>query len=43
MSTAVEVRSTPEQYLALEPLRREFKSEYIDGGIRPMSGREKPA
>ena len=37
MSTAVEVRYTPEQYLALER-KAEFKSEYIDGGIHPMPG-----
>lgn len=37
MSTAVEVRYTPGQYLALER-KAEFKSEYIDGEIRPMSG-----
>jgi Uma2 family endonuclease len=37
MSTAVGVRYTPEQYLALER-RAEFKSEYIDGEIRPMPG-----
>src|SRR4051794_9725884 len=37
MSTAVEVRYTPEQYLALER-KAEFKSEYIDEGIYPMPG-----
>ncbi len=37
MSTAVEVRYTPEQYLALER-KAEFKSEYIDGEIHPMPG-----
>ena len=41
MSTAVEVRYTPEQYLALER-KAEFKSEYIDGGIYPMSGARSP-
>jgi Uma2 family endonuclease len=37
MSTAVVARYTPEQYLALER-KAEFRSEYIDGGIHPMSG-----
>jgi Uma2 family endonuclease len=41
MSTAVEVRYTPEQYLALER-KAEFRSEYIDGGIYPMSGARSP-
>ena len=41
MSTAVEVRYTPEQYLALER-KAEFKSEYIDGGIYPMPGASGP-
>ncbi len=41
MSTAVEVRYTPEQYLALER-KAEFKSEYIDGEIHPMSGARSP-
>jgi Uma2 family endonuclease len=36
-STAVSVRHTPEQYLALERAAA-FKSEYIDGVIYPMSG-----
>lgn len=37
MPTAVGARITPEQYLALERTA-EFKSEYIDGEIRPMPG-----
>ncbi|HEY2159194.1 MAG TPA: Uma2 family endonuclease, partial [Isosphaeraceae bacterium] len=37
MPTAVEVRYTPEQYLALER-KAEFKSEYVDREIHPMPG-----
>ncbi len=36
MSTAVEVRYTPEQYIALERPALE-RSEYFDGCIRPMA------
>jgi Uma2 family endonuclease len=36
-STALSVRHTPEQYLALERTAA-FRSEYIDGVIYPMSG-----
>ncbi len=41
MSTAVEVRYTPEQYLALER-KAESKSEYVDGEIHPMPGASGP-
>src|SRR4051794_32601356 len=36
-TTTVEVKFTPEQYLALER-RAVTKSEYLDGEIHPMSG-----